>query len=413
MKQIVKLIITFMLLAFCSEISAQVNDLLITGIVKSKETRRPLENASISVVGSSIGTVSNADGIFTLKLPRLQAVKGIKISHLGYLNYQLSLEEIEKSGEKIEVWMIPTDLLISEISIYGGTPKSLVEEALSQIPVNYSEEKELFSAFYRETIQKGRRYIGISEAVMDVYKTPYNYRTNYQDRVQIQKGRRLISQKMSDTLAVKLAGGPTQAVQLDFVKNGDFLFDMVSLNYYDFRMESPVILDNRLQYVVSFRPRASLEYALFEGKVFIDQSRLSFTRAEFEVDLSDREKATRSILRRKPTGLRFRPREVSFIITYKQQGDKTYLNYLRNVMRFNCDWKKRLFASTYTVLSEMVMVDRQSQPTERIKYQDSFRDKDIFYDVVGEYWNEDFWRDYNIIEPTESLEHAVGKLRKK
>lgn len=32
--------------------------------------------------------------------------------------------------------------------------------------------------------------------------------------------------------------------------------------------------------------------------------------------------------------------------------------------------------------------------------------------MVKEYWNEDYWKDYNIIEPTESLENAVKKLRK-
>ena len=39
------------------------------------------------------------------------------------------------------------------------------------IPQNYSDRDHLFSAFYRETIQKRKRYIGISEAVLDAYKT--------------------------------------------------------------------------------------------------------------------------------------------------------------------------------------------------------------------------------------------------
>ena len=43
----------------------------------------------------------------------------------------------------------------------------------------------------------------------------------------------------------------------------------------------------------------------------------------------------------------------------------------------------------------------------------AFRRKDAFYDKVDEYWNEDFWGSYNIIEPTESLENAVHKLKKR
>lgn len=47
---------------------------------------------------------------------------------------------------------------------------------------------------------------------------------------------------------------------------------------------------------------------------------MSLTRAEFALDLSDRTKATAAILHKKPTGLRFRPQEVSFPVTYRQQN---------------------------------------------------------------------------------------------
>ena len=58
------------------------------------------------------------------------------------------------------------------------------------------------------------------------------------------------------------------------------------------------------------------------------------------------------------------------------------------------------------------MVDRTEQPEERIKSKDAFKQRDVFYDMVEAYWNEDFWKDYNIIEPTESLESSVKKLKK-
>ena len=60
----------------------------------------------------------------------------------------------------------------------------------------------------------------------------------------------------------------------------------------------------------------------------------------------------------------------------------------------------------------MVMVDRNDRPEERIRMKDAFKQREVFYDVVDVYWNEDFWKDYNIIEPTESLESAVKKLKK-
>lgn len=392
-------------------IPGMAQELLFTGVVRDKDTKRELGNVNISVNGTNIGTVSNAEGVFSLKTSRTEAEKGIVFSHLGYLNTYLQPKDLEE-GKMITVWLEPSPLSLNEINVYGGNPRELVEKALRKISSNYSDSDNLFSVFYRETVQKNQRFIGISEAVMNVYKTDYKVRNVNLDRVQLQKGRRLASQKKSDTLAVKIVGGPLMPVYMDIVKNPDGLLDEQLLPCYAFRLESSVVLDDRLQYVVSFRPMVSLDYALYKGTLYIDQESLAFTRAIFELDLSDKSKAVRSILQKKPAGLRFKPQLVSFLITYRIQNGKSYLNYLRNEIRFKCDWKKRLFSSSFTTTTEMVMVDREDNPAENIKYKDSFKQREVFYDVVEEYWNEDFWKDYNIIEPTESLESAVKKLKK-
>jgi len=90
------------------------------------------------------------------------------------------------------------------------------------------------------------------------------------------------------------------------------------------------------------------------------------------------------------------------------------MNYLRNEMRFSCDWRRRLFASTYTAVSEMVVTDRiaSGQQAKRPQGRSSFGIRDRFYDRVEYFDDPDFWADYNIIEPTVSLEHAIDRLRK-
>ena len=386
------------------------NYFTITGIVKNKDNKRKLENVNVSVPGTNIGTVTNADGVFSLKIKDTETILGLEVSHIGYLNSQVSLKDKEDVSD-LTIWMLPAPNLLSEIVVFGNNARGLVEEAIKKIPVNYSVDKNLLTAFYRETVQKRRRYISVSEAVIDVSKTAYSDREPSNDRVQLQKGRRLLSPKTSDTLAVKVVGGPNLSIYLDIVKNGDALLSMENLNYYDFHIEEPVNLDNRMQYVVSFRPRVSLMYALFYGKLYIDFEKLAFIRAEFSLDMQNRVKAVEAILHKKPLGLRFRPQEVSYLVTYKEQNGKTYLNYIRNEIRFKCDWKKRLFSSSYTVFSEMVVTDRKSD-FAAIPSKKAFKEKQVFYDLVDEYWNEDFWKTYNIIEPTESLEHAVSKLKK-
>ncbi len=80
--------------------------------------------------------------------------------------------------------------------------------------------------------------------------------------MRIVRGHRLVSQKSGDTVSVKIAGGPVLPVLLDVVKNEDALFSLSELDYYEFRMKNPVSIDGRRQFVVSFRPRMKVGYAL-------------------------------------------------------------------------------------------------------------------------------------------------------
>lgn len=394
-------------------VEAMKTEFTVSGVVRDKESRKKLENVAVSLVGTPIGTVTNAEGVFSLKIPHMDTIPQLELSHIGYMNARFSASAPEGSNNMhATILMIPIALQLNEVVAYGNSARRIVEEALERIPKNYPSGESMTSAFYRETVQKGHRYISISEAMLDVYKTSYRQRTTDRDKVQIDKARRLLSQKQSDTLGVKVVGGPNLPLFMDVVKNAYALFDEETLDYYSFVQEPSVFIDDRLQYVISFRPRVKLDYALYVGRVFIDREHLAFTRTEFELDLSDRERAVAAILYKKPLGLRFRPQKVSFLITYRQHDGVTCLNYICNEMCFKCDWKRRLFSSSYVARSEMVAVDREEHPERVIARRDAFKPYQVFYDIVKEYWSEDFWKDYNIIEPTESLEDAVKKLRK-
>ncbi len=382
----------------------------VTGIVKDKQSRKALSSVNISVPGTNIGTVTNEDGVFSLKLKEKRHSPVMEISHLGYRNQRINIDSDNR--EPITVLLIPHTNLINEIVVLGVNPLLLVQEALKNVSNNYINSPSLLTGFYRETGQKGKKYINVSEAVVNIYKTSYAKSID-DDKVRILKGRRLLSQKASDTLGVKLMGGPTLGVYADIAKNRDAFINPDGLNLYNFRMEESVNINNTPQYVVSFTPKVELpDEALFSGKIYIDKDHLTFSRIEFALDMSSKYKATKAILYKKPLGLRFNPQEMSYVVTYKLDNGKAVLNYIRNNIRFKCDWKRRLFARTYSVVSEMVITDLTTNNVIPIRQRDSFDREDAFYDKVASFENDNFWEDYNIIEPSESLEHAVFKLKK-
>jgi len=382
----------------------------ISGVVKDKSNKKKLEYVNISVPGSKLSGITNEDGVFVLKIKDSIQAKEIEFSRLGYFSARFPIERKDLLDQTF--YLAPNEKELKTVIVESWErPADLVNAALDRVEHNYSDKPDLLTGFYRETVQKGRKFITISEAIINIYKSPYD-KDVYNDRVQVFKGRSLLTTKASDTLAVKLAGGPNLSVYADIVKNPDMLLNKESLSNFTFKMENPEFLDNRQQYVVSFQPVVILPYPLFYGTLFIDKETLAFTRAEFYLDMKDRNKATEAILRKKPAGLRFNPEEVFFIVSYKQRDGKSYLNYIRNEVKFKCDWKRRLFATNYTVESEMVVTESKEDLVSNIPRKQSFNQNESLSDKVMSFYDDNFWGAYNIIEPTESLESAVNKLKK-
>ncbi|MGN0067988.1 MAG: carboxypeptidase-like regulatory domain-containing protein [Bacteroides sp.] len=386
--------------------------MILRGVVKDAQSRKRLPNVNIFIPGRDVGTMSNDDGTFVLKVTREATAGELAFSCLGYAGRRLSISEWSGSQHAVNVYLVPESHLLSEVTVYGGDAKELVYEALARVGANYPHQPNMLQMFYRETIMKGSRFVGISEGVMKVFKEGYKHRSLGKDRVKIERGRRLLSQKSKDTLAIKVQGGPTLSVHFDAVKNADFLFDAETMGYYAFRHERMDMLHDRLHYVVSFKPLVKVEYPLFTGVLYIDMQSLCLARIECALDVSNEEKANKILLQKKPAGLRFRVREASTVIAYRQHGDRSTLDYVKSTIRFKCDWKRRLFASAYVVTSEMVTVDLNKAPKGNIPLQEAFGSKRLFDDEAEANWDADYWADYNIIEPTESLEKAVKKLRK-
>ena len=307
-------------------------------------------------------------------------------------------------------------IALGEVIISAEDPEAILQAAMSRIKKNYPTEPELLRCFYRETARRGTRFIAVAEAVTEMYKSGYLHGPEW-DAVAILKGRRLMSIKATDTLGVKIQGGPVMPLMVDVVKNPDYLLNDEDLRRCTLQMETPEKIDDRLHYVISIQPiSAYLTVPLMGGRLYIDQETLAISRADLQLDMSDWRAAAEYMLVSKPTGLHFRPRELGMTVVYHTDSlGVTRMSYVRNVMRFNCDWKRRLFASSFTTVSEMVVTSREQhgRDVRRPKGRSSFGIRERFYDRVEYFDDPGFWADYNIIEPTESLENAIDRLRKR
>ena len=404
-----KTYLTVVALCLCSLFAMAQDNIVwtLSGRVTDAKTHKPMVH--VSVTDRSVGTVTNEAGEFVLKLQK--APETVTFSCLGYKSQQLSAAAL--GGVRVEVRMEPSSVMLDEIVVQGADAKEVVKKAIEKIIDNYPIVPNLLRGFYRETVEKRNHFTSISEGVVDVYKTGYD-KGDWHDGVAILKGRRLLSQRPGDTLSVKLQGGPVLPIMLDVVKEKDILLNEEELDNYTFRYVTMSKADERNQYVVEIAPMLEMPYALYHGRLYIDQETLAFTRIDLSLDMSNTDKVSQMILKKKPFGLRFTPHELSIYIDYKTDDGVTRINYIKNTIRFRCDWKRKLFKSNYTVTAEMVVTDRQEgKDLKPIRTRDTFNRKDNFYDKVVYFKDPDFWGRDNIIEPTEDLLKGIEKIKKR
>jgi len=387
---------------------AQSTFVTVSGTLKDAKSGEKISYAAITVPGTGIGTVSNSDGDFILKVNTSLNAEFFEVSHLGYATTKFRISEGIGQDKTYQLQTQP--IRLQEISVVPKDAREIVETALQDFKKNYSQVPNMMTGFYRESVRQRRTYLTVSEAVVDIYKAPYSGLQN--DRVKIFKGRKAANLKRADTLMVQLQGGPQVSMLLDIVKNTNLSIALDNLDNYRFEFGTIVTIDNKMNWVISFSPAVVKEEPLYIGKLYIQQDNYAITRAEFSLDLSDEEKAANVFVQKKPSGLIFMPTATGYLVTYKEQNGKYYLDYVRVDLKFRCDWKKRLFRNSYTLMSELAITDRHADNIVKFGNQEVFRSNMVFTDKVQAFEDVDFWGENNIIEPDNSIENAIKKLSK-
>ena len=378
------------------------------GFVKNAKTNELLSFASITLDKSSTATVSNIDGEFTIKVDNNNKAENLNVRYIGFKNKSLALSSID-SKKILTIELEPVTEFITELTIRPTNAAEIISNVLRNISLNYSTDPVMMTGFYRETVKNRRDYVSISEAVVDIYKSPYNSDVQF-DQVKIDRGRKSTNVTKMDTLLVKMQGGPTISLMLDIVKNPYTLFTNEFEKIYEFNVENLVSINDRLHYVIGFKQRSYIDEPYFFGKFYIEIDRLAISEIEFSLNLDNKEEASRIFIKRKPAGVRVTPLKTTYRAIYTIQDNKWFFNYGRAEVKFKLNWKKKLFNTTYSLMSEIAITDRNTEEATKINRKARFNKGDIMEEEVNAFFDPEFWGDYNLIEPDESIEQAIKKL---
>jgi len=380
------------------------------GLVVDLHTGSPLAFASILLKGTNISTVTNTEGSFSLKVPKDIKRGFMEISFLGYKTRVLPLNNLVDGLNTFELDALT--LVLPEVSVVFSDAASLVREVIKRKGVNYSVSPVLMTAFYRETIKKRKTYVSLQEAVVDVHK--YSYTSGKKDWASLYKVRKKTDYQKLDTLVFKLMGGPYNTLFADVIKNSDDFFTDNMMGNYDFSFDMPTRIDDRTVYVVNFKQRPAYTDPLYYGKLYIEAQSLALIRADYSMNIENRDAAAAIFVKKKPVNANVYPIKSNCRVDYVESGDRWYLNYCRVELDIYINWKRKLFNTSYSSIMEMAVTDWKSSTIDEswLKPSSKLKITAIVADEAAGFADPAFWGDFNVIEPEKSIQSAIRKIQK-
>ena len=373
----------------------------LTGKIVDFKKREPVVYASVSLLNKPIGTITNSDGNFLLKIHPDLIRDTIIISNMGFAQKLLPAYYFL---DEDEIVLEPISIRIKEVKIIATTPEKLLDNIRKNKAENYSGNTKLMTAFYRETVKQDKNYITVSEAVIELLKASY-LNDMRGDLVKIIKGRRSPDVKPFQWFQFKLQGGPFTITQLDVVKTIESFINKESQHLYIYNIRRVIWYNQNPVYILEFEPVQGFNTNGYVGEMYVHQETFAIVHVNFRHSKPALKNAENVLIRKKPKGVKVKPVYSNYEVNYMHYQNKWHLANVKASVKFKLRSRKDKLNSEYLSVSEMLITNIRNTEMKKFERKEAFSSRDIFVDMIDNY-DPDFWENYNIIKPDEELQNA-------
>ncbi len=360
----------------------------IKGFVYDTLTNEPISFVNICIKGTTVGTVTNSNGFYSLNIPPKYNNGVIVFSFIGYNTKEYS---INKNYKKLTVNLKKALINIEEVVVNPDSNMfTLLKKAYEKIPQNYPADISKLTGFYRETLQqKDKIYLYVAEAAINNYNT--SYKNKQMGQVEIIKSRKNILPRIDTILNVKAYGGLFTVQDYDIVHNRSGVINPRNFKKYNYNYLGILQYGNRFVYTFSYN-RINKE-VVQNGKFYIDIQTLAYVYFENTKEGNWRSNIYYIINKR----------ETSKIL-YTQQNDIWYPKSIIVKYEFLNSHNNKAFE----INSDYVTTSFNNTDIKPLKFNNQLRYTDILSDIATSY-EKSYWKDFIIIEQ-DSLNSAKIKL---
>jgi hypothetical protein len=381
----------------------------VTGIITDKLSGEPLPFATIGLMTTGRGTVTNNNGEFGLKITRDCITDSLSVSYLGYFTRKIPVCQALDNNFNIE--MEREYISIPEIIIKNQVPQEILRKAYKTISHNYGTTPASMTAFYREAVIKKTDLQIYSEAILQIYKSSYTG-SILNDQVKVIKSRKIENIGLKDTLTVRLKAGLSSCLLLDGARNTFDFLNPENYPQYDYRMTDIVTVGDESAYVIEFVQKPGLDLALFKGSIYINTYSYAIVQAEFELNPEYIHKSREDLISYQAKGYSIWPVSVKYSVSYRNIDNRYFLNHVRGDLGFTAKQKKKLFNTTFNVFFEIAITDIDLKNVSRFDRDELAPIHAVFSKTINSY-DPQFWGNQDFLKPEDNLLESLKNMKVK
>lgn len=366
----------------------------IKGKITDENSQEPLPYTSIALKHSLLGTISNADGKFSLVLAEKNQNDTLIFSFIGYAPLYIPVCGIDTF---INIGLRQESVSIQEIVVRSKDALAILHEAINNMNAHFQLEETSFEVFYREGVWRKNSLVEYSEAQLWGYFPAHFYLRN-SHKVSLNKSRKIARINLRDTVWVKIQAGLESCFMLDLSRHKpDFLTES-SMENYNYRISDITTRDNQLCYIIEFSQKDYITEPLFEGEIFIRVDDYAILAADFAFTKKRLIKSENMFVLKKSNRIKVEPQQTRYMIEYRQWNNKLYLNHVRAELELKVRHRRKLLNEHYSTLMEIVFTSLDTVNITRPTRAQLCNTKTIFSNQTATDHTE-FWQNSTIITP--------------
>jgi CarboxypepD_reg-like domain len=378
----------------------------LTGVIRNSETKLGIPYVSIGIEGTTLGVVSNENGVFKLAIPKEYVKKRCFASCIGYKTAYINLNDGLVS-HPLEISLEEDIVLLEQIYVKatGETPLQVLKEA-ARITKEKSYAPAILHTYYREFVKKNSSYTEYADGLIDYY-LPSMAKWNRRSAIEV-KVNESRSEKVDITLDTGLDLSLPQVINLKILPSYcnperivSYFTKDNSEKYYVFSISEDTA---KGLYLISVSPNLNVKEKLYSGKVYIDKASMVIRQADIEIPSSHLPYTDESAL-----VVRIKIEKFRLNIQYQISNEKCFIKHMRADVTLRAYNKKRTIVIN-SFVSEFVINKIDFDNISQFKKEELFK-KSSLQKNKTKFQNE-FWFNQSGLVATSEEESIINNLNK-